>query len=297
MSNNETIDFAKYLTKNKGHGNGLIIKGGVRKGKTTLISVIKKILINETNFEIVSNVRLDNLVYLTEKRLHYVRYFSEYLNIYSNLENDVPILLVWDDSQSDSSFTSLGVMSKGGKDISSFLVFIGKLSTSFIYVAHKSYIPRSFIEGFEPVFIYKLDKKDFWISEYFYQYDSDVKNSNQNYRCFIPKLDEFNHFKILSMAFTKFEFDIDLQKLYDHLSENQIGENLKPAVKEFLNNVDNKMYDLDKYTISYQDLYIALCIKKGQIIGRGDKISTIFNDKFIYDGRKKIKEKLKLNLK
>ena len=297
MTENEKINFVKYLKRNKGHGNGLIIKGGVRKGKTTLISMIKKLLIEKTNFEIVSNVRLDNLVYLTEKRLHYVRYFSEYLEIYSEIPDNTPILLVWDDSQSDSSFTSLGVMSKGGKDISSFLVFIGKLSTSFIYVAHKSYIPRSFIEGFEPVFIYKLDKKDFWVSEFFYQYDSDVKNSNQNYRCIMPKLDQLNHYTILSMAFTKFEFDVDLQKLYDHLSENQIGENLKPAVKDFLENVHTKLYDLDKYKLTYEEIYIALCIKKGRLISRGDKISGIFNDKFIYDGRTKIKEKLNLNLK
>lgn len=133
MAKQYNVDFVKYFTRRNGHGNGLIIKGGVGTGKTTLLSLIIKILLDYTNFVLVTNVRFEPRVY--EKyleRIYYVSNVRQYFEFYTRIPYSQPILLIWDDSQGNDEFTSKGVMSDGGKILSSFLIYLRKFSRSIL---------------------------------------------------------------------------------------------------------------------------------------------------------------------
>ena len=43
------LDIIKHFQKNDSHGNGLIIKGGIRRGKTYLLAIIVKLLLINGN--------------------------------------------------------------------------------------------------------------------------------------------------------------------------------------------------------------------------------------------------------
>lgn len=286
------IDFAKYFSRHKGHGNGLIIKGGVRKGKTTLISLIVKDLIDRTDFILISNVRFDNIVYENyPNRIFYINSLRDYLKVISTKSYKFPFLLVWDDAQAKNDMTSKGVMSKGGKALSSFLIFIGKLQTSYIYVAHQSYIPRSLIEGFEPLFLYKINRESFIVSPDFYSYDSEVFKDKNNLIVKMPKYpDDNKYLPILSTAFTDFKFNVDLDKLYEALTEYEIGENTKEGIRNFLNNSneENNQYNKLK-SLTYLEIITALNIKKGRLISSGETIRELFNPKTLTECRDLLK--------
>lgn len=289
------VDFVKYFSRNRGHGNSLIIKGGVRKGKSTLVSMIIKILLDDSNFVIVTNVRFDNSVYDRYKnRIFYINSLSQYLEFIVNVDYENPILLVLDDAQSKDGMTSKGVMSKEGKSLSSFLIFIGKLQTSLIYIAHQSYIPRSLIEGFEPLFIYKTNRKEFVISSEFFEIDSHSYSDNHSIICPMPSFNEFNtyYLPILSLAFTDFSFDINLDEMYKRLTSYDIGENTKECIAEFLKD-NNKLSEfseiLDLKKLSYEKIYIALCLKKNEILSDGKMIRDLINPTIVNEARKKLR--------
>lgn len=286
------INFKKYFNQQNGHGNGLIIKGGVRKGKTTLIGMIVKELVKE-NFAIISNVRFKNSVYEKYSNIYYINNAYDYFVYYAKIPYSTPILLIWDDAQAQSGLTSLGVNTKEGRKLNSFMVFIGKFQTSFIYVAHKSYIPRTLIEGFEPLFIYKIEKKSFYISPNFHEIDTNVINDRQSYYVDMPNIkDRVYYLDILSIAFADFKFDnIDLALLFDKLSSYEVGENIKEAVQVYLDeNSKDFNYEITNLKkITYEQLYLSLCLKRGYIIPTGEKLNNLITDKQLYSAQAKLK--------
>lgn len=292
----KSVKFDKYFMQNKGHGNNLIIKAGVRKGKTTLVSLIVKILLDKTNFIIVSNVRFENSVY--EKylgRIFYINSLTQYLEYISKFDYKHPILLVLDDAQSKDSMTSKGVMSKEGKKLSSFLIFIGKLQTSLIYIAHTSYIPRSLIEGFEPLYIYKTSRTNFIISPNFHEVDSKALSDKESIIVNMPSFKEFDKYYLpfMSLAFTDFRFDVDLDLLYNELTQYEIGEKTKECIEKFLieNKESTEIKELKELqSLSYEKLYMAFCLKKGKILSSGETFRDLINPNIIQTGRKKLKE-------
>lgn len=304
--NIKEVDLIKYLMQNSGHANGLIIKGKARLGKTTLLSLITKKALDESPFIIVSNVRFENWIYEYYKdRVFFINSLRMYLNYYSKISYKNPILLVWDDSQASEGMTSKDVMTKEGKMFAKFLIFIGKLQTSYIYVAHQKYIPSALVEGFEPYYLYKLNRKQFILSKDIYNKDSDsirdtnnlivnlphpklTKMENGNYK--IDKND-LNYLPILSIAFTNFKFEgVDFEKLFDMLTEFDVGENIKEVIKKYLNETENENLENDLSKLSYEKLYIALCVKQNRLIGTGEKMRDIFNANIITEGRKKVKK-------
>lgn len=296
------IDFSKYfMFDGKGHGNGLIIKGGVGTAKTTMLSMIIKILLENTNFVFPTNIRFEQWVYdKYPDRLHFISNVKQYFEFYCRISYEQPLLLIWDDSQGNEGFKSTGINTSDGNILSSFLIYLRKFSTSYIYIAHQSYIPRSITEGFAPYFLYKIDKEHFAISTNYYEIDSDAFNDSEN---IIGKMLPYNQFDkyylpILSHAFTDFIFNIDWFELKQFLSQYEVGEQLKEYMKIYLDNLENcetgikAKYDiLKKY--SYQDLYIALCMKRGKILPHAMPLNEIINDNTITRAKKKInKEKL-----
>lgn len=299
----EIVDIIQYFAQNKGHGNNLIIKGGVGKGKTTLLSFIVKLLLDFTNFVIVTNVRFSNNVYQDyPMRLFYVSNFRQYLDFYTKVPYSQPILLIIDDSQGNDSFTSKGVLTGGGKILASVLIYIRKLSTSMIYIAHQRYIPASIVDGFEPYYLYKTDKKDFVISQEFFEKDSDSRKHPDSIIVNMPSFTEYDkhYLDILSHAFTDFEFNIEWDELRQKLSQYDVGENLKECVAEYLNDLELsetnefKEYDyLEK--LSYEKYYIGLCLKRKCIIPPSAKLNEIIHGNIINDGKNKINKNNLLN--
>lgn len=295
------IDLIQYFRQNKGHGNNLIIKGGVGKGKTTLLALIVKLLLDYTNFVIVSNVRFHNEVFRKyPMRLFYVSNFRQYLDFYTKIPYSQPILLIIDDSQGNDSFTSKGVLTGGGKILASVMIYIRKLSTSMIYIAHQRYIPASIVDGFEPYYLYKTDKKDFVISQKFFEKDSESRNDIDSIIVEMPPFSEFDehYLKILSHAFTDFEFNLDWDTLRQKLSQYNVGENLKECVADYLSDLElSETSEFNEYdylkSLSYEKFYIGLCLKKGFIIPPSTKIDEIIHGTITKRGKDKI---YKLNL-
>lgn len=299
------VDIIKYLMQNSGHANGLIIKGKARLGKSTLLSLITKKALDESPFVIVSNVRFENWVYdFYKNRIFFINSLRMYLEYYSIIPYENPILLVWDDSQASEGMTSKDVMSKEGKMFAKFLIFIGKMQTSYIYVAHQKYIPSALTEGFEPYFLYKLNRKQFVLSTEQYIKDSDsirdsrnpivnlphpdiTKNEKGNYT--ISDTDE-NYLPILSIAFTNFKFDgVDFDILFDMLTAFDVGENVKEVVKQYLGKSENEN-EYENLKISYEKIYMSLCLKKGRLISSGEKIGELINDTMLNSARKKLRK-------
>jgi len=309
MKVNNQIDFVKYYSVNGGHGNGLIIKGGVRKGKTTLISLITRILLEESKFIVISNVRFHNSVYdKYEGKLFYINSLRQYLNYYANIPYENPILLVWDDAQASEGMTSKDVMSKSGKMLAQFLIFIGKMQTSYLYVAHQKYIPSPLIDGFEPLIIYKNNRTQFVLSSEIYDSDKMANRDKDNWIINLPKPitnqlengntvisnEDKNYLPIMSIAFTTFNFnDVDLKELNEKLTVFEVGENIKETVRDYLDNNINENGNAEYINLkklSYEKIYIALCLKKGKVLSSGETIRDLINPNILNETRKKLKK-------
>lgn len=292
----EKIDFIQYFGQNHGHGNNLIIKGGVGKGKTTLLSLIIKLLLDYSNFVIVSNVRLENKIYQKYPlRLFYISGIKQYLDFYTKVPYSQPILLIVDDSQGEDSFTSKGVLSDGGRTLASFMIYIRKLSTSMIYIAHQRYIPASMVDGFEPYYIYKTDKQHFVVSQEFFEKDSDSLKDSDSIICEMPSFEYYDKYylNILSHAFTSFAFDIDWAELKLRLSQYHVEENLKEEIEKYLSEIEyQNTNEYNEYetlkSIPFTKYYLGLCLKKGFIIPTSAKINEIINPQLTKRAEKEI---------
>ncbi len=177
------------------------------------------------------------------------------------------------------------------------MIYIRKLSTSFIYIAHQKYIPESITGGFEPYFIYKTSKDKFVISQEFFIKDSDSLKHPDSIIVDMPSFDDYNehYLDILSQAFTDFKFNIDWLELKQKLSAFNVGENLKEAVAEFLNNLtlsETKEYNEFNMleSIPLTKIYLALCLKKKTIIPVNMKIGDLINSTLVGNARKIIKD-------
>lgn len=294
ISEYEEIDFIQYFGQKHGHGNSLIIKGGVGNAKTTLITFITKLLLEYTNFVIVTNVRFKDSVYRKYSlRLFYIYSLKQYLTFYSTIPYSQPILLIIDDSQGEDSFKSTGVLSDGGKILASFMIYIRKFSTSLIYIAHQKYIPESITGGFEPYFLYKCDLETFAISQEFFIKDSDSYKDENSIICKMPSYKNFDehYLPFLSHAFTSFKFDIDWFDLKEQLSDYDVGEKLKEKVADYLSNIEpEKINPLAEYellkNIPLTKYYLGLCLKTGDFVPPSIKVSELINPQLISRAKK-----------
>lgn len=295
------IDFSQYFKfDGQGHGNGLIIKGGVGTAKTTMLSMITNILLEDTDFVFPTTIRFDDKVYKEyPNRLHYITGMRDYFEFYTKVPYSQPLLLMLDDSQGNEEFTSKRVLSDGG--LASFLIYIRKFNTSYIYIAHQSYIPRSVVEGFAPYYAFKIDKNRFAISENFYEVDSEAFYDKSNIIVKMPNYENFDkhYLPTWSHAFTDFSFDIKWLDLKKFLAQYEVGEQLKEYTKIYLEQIEPRISasKKDKYEIfkemSYQDIYITLCLKRGYKIPEATPLNEVINNQTMTRAKKIIeKEKL-----
>lgn len=263
---NEQLDLIDYFKQNDGHGNGLILKGKVRIGKTFLLGILTRILLMN-GFYVISNVRFADIEFEKYKnQLFYMITDKDFFEAYLQIPENSKIIVVFDDSQAKDGFTSKGVMTKEGKKLSTFLIFIGKFEANYIYVAHQKYIPNSITEGFNPLIIYKFRRSDFYISDKLYENDNDVFSDINSYRIPVPSPDKFRGLEIKSKAIAVFDFILDLDNLISHLAKYEYGENLRLGVKDFFNqieNTDNEYNDLQSLT--YTSIAKAIYLKRGYI--------------------------------
>lgn len=292
MTYEQRVDLIRYFRRFDGHGNGLIIKGRVRSGKTYLASIITRMLVR-SGFVVISNLRFKNEVYDNyPDQIYYIKDDIGFFTYYSQIDDGRPIVLVWDDAQAQEGFKSTGVMSEQGKKLASFLIFIGKFEASYIFIAHQKYIPDCIVEGFDPLVIYKFNRQSFVLAETLYDSNRDVYHDKNAIHVPVPKPELNQHLPILSRGIAGFKFKMDLPDLYEYLGRYEVGENLKQAVTEYLlTRLDETQGKYDELkSLSFKDIYISLCMKKGKVLSDGLRIRDLVNPRTLTDARKLLRE-------
>ena len=286
----EKVDIIGHFRKFDCHGNGLIIKGRVRSGKTYLLGILAKLFL-QNGFAVISNVRFGNEAFIDYAgRLFYINSDVAFFEAYLKVPVGMPIILMWDDIQSNEGFKSTQVITSKGNALSSFLIFIGKLDCNYIYIAHQKYIPSCILDGFEPMIIYKFVRQSFIVSTDLHEKDTDVYKDISAISVPVPRKSDIEGLPILSKAVARFDFKLDLQALYDHLSRWDIGEDLRRGVAEFLgSDISSNEYDLLQ-ELSYEKLYMAFCLKRDQLISGGSQFNEVMNPSTINQARKKLRK-------
>ena len=275
------FDIVKHYSRFNGHGNGVILKGRVRSGKTTLLGILTYILI-QAGFYIITNVRFEDWVWgVYPGRIFYIRNDVEYLQAYCQVPEGGRSVLFFDDAQANDGMTSKGVMKPQGHMLATFLIFIGKLETNYMYIAHQKYLPSPLIEGFTPIMIYTLEVGTFYVSDKIV-FDEDLI-TRYGYEIEVPDPTEYG-LPIVSRAIPRFTFLLDWEDLIDHMSRYEVGDNLKPAILEYLtkyNLSEDQKKAADPFahlkTLTYEQILMALSLKKGHKLSAGDTLGDLFN--------------------
>lgn len=285
MTRNE-LDIVEHFKQFNCHGNGLVIKGRIRVGKTYLLGIIAKLLLGN-GFAIITNVRFDDSEFEKYKsRLFYISSDLEYFEHYLQIPETIPIVLMWDDIQAQSGFKSTDY--DQFTKLSQFLIFMGKFETNYVYVAHQKYIPDCILDGFEPLFIYKKAKEWFYACKELHTSMNDICSN-----CVYvpqPTSKQLEPLKILSKAISRFEWTLDLSNLYNYLSRKEIKENLRKGVKAYLEHSDTIGEYEHLKNLSLQEILLAIYFKRG-IISGGTKLNKVFNSNTLDTVKKLIKDK------
>jgi hypothetical protein len=277
----QEFDIIKHYSRFNGHGNGIILKGRVRSGKTTLVGILTYILV-KSDFYIITNVRFEDWVF--EKfadRIYYITNDIEYLEAYTKIPEGGRSILFFDDAQANTGMTSKGVMSEQGNRLSTFLIFIGKLETNYMYIAHQKYLPAPLIEGFNPIMLYTLEIGSFYASDKIV-FDEELI-TRYGYKIETPDPKEFG-LPIISRAVARFTFKLDWEDLIEYMARYDVGSNLKEAIFDYI-----EIYNLHEEqqsksspfntlkSMSYEKILLALSLKKGYKLSAGETIGDLFN--------------------
>lgn len=275
------FDIVKHYSKFNGHGNGVILKGRVRSGKTTLVGILTYILLL-AGFYIITNVRFEDWVWNAfPGKIFYIRNDVDYLEAYCKVPEGGRSILFFDDAQANEGMTSKGVLKSQGHQLATFLIFIGKLETNYMYIAHQKYIPSPLVEGFTPIMLYTLEVGTFYLSDKIF-FDEDLI-TRYGYEIEVPDPKEYG-LPIVSRAIPRFTFLLDWEDLIDYMSRYEVGDNLKPAILEYLvkyHLTEEQKSAADPFahlkTLTYEQILMALSLKKGYKISAGEKIGDLFN--------------------
>lgn len=289
------FDIIKHYTQFNGHGNGIILKGRVRSGKTTLIGIITYILLS-TDFYIITTVRFENWV--LEKyvgRVFYITNDIQYLQAYTNIPEGGRVVLFFDDAQANPGLTSKGVMTKQGHQLLTFLIFIGKLETNYFYVAHQKYLPAPLIEGFNPIMLYTLELGTFYVLDRITSDENLIKR--YGYETAVPDRKQYG-LPIISRAIAKFDFKLDWEELTEFMAQENVGDNLKSAIRDYLDIYNHKQveqnYEITLATqlkmLSEEKILLALSLKKNRMLSSGETLADLFNPNIRTMVRKTLKE-------
>jgi len=275
------FDITKHYGRFNGHGNGVILKGRVRSGKTTLVGILSYILV-QTDFYIITNVRFENWVFEEYSgRIFYITNDIEYLEAYCSLPDGARSVLFFDDAQANKGMTSKGVMTPEGQNLATFLIFIGKLETNYMYMAHQKYLPAPLIEGFNPIMIYTLEVGSFYVSDSIF-FDEQLIEK-YGYKIKTPDPKKYG-LPIISRAVPRFTFKLEWEDLVEAMSRYEVGDDLKPAIHKYLekyNLVEQQSIGEQQFNslkdMTYEKLLLALSLKKGHKLSAGDTIGKLFN--------------------
>lgn len=278
------LDIIEHFKQNDCHGNGLVIKGKIRVGKSYLISTLIKLLL-QNGFAIISNVRFDDSEFIKYKnRLFYIKSDTQYFNYYLEIPENTPIILVWDDIQAQEGFKSTDY--DQFTKLSQFLIFMGKFDTNFIFCAHQKYVPDCILD-MDLLYIYKKKREWFYVCTEFHKSLNDI--CSQCAYVPQPSNKKFKPLKLYSKAFSRFEWETDLNGLYNYLSGYNIKENIRKGVSEFL----NKSESTDKYShlkaLSLKEIGLAIYFKRG-MIGDSTPLNEFLNPNTLSSIKKLIKK-------
>lgn len=289
------FDIVKHYSRFHGHGNGVILKGRVRSGKTTLIGIITYIML-QADFYIITTVRFENWV--LEKyagKIYYVTNDIQYLQAYMNIPKGGKVVLFFDDAQANPGMTSKGVMTKQGHQLSTFLIFIGKLETNYFYVAHQKYLPAPLVEGFNPIMLYTLELGEFFVSDKVLLDERLIQR--YGYKIEVPDREEYG-LPIISRAIAKFDFKLNWEEFTEFMAQEYVADNLKSAIRDYLEQHQIKDEQQNKEItiatqlkmLSEEKILLALSLKKQRKISKGETIGELFNPNICQMVRDKMSE-------
>jgi hypothetical protein len=172
-------------------------------------------------------------------------------------------------------------MKPQGVMLATFLIFIGKLETNYMYIAHQKYLPAPLIEGFNPIMLYTLEIGSFYVSDEIYMQEALIERFG--YKIETPNPKDFG-LPIISRAIPRFEFNLDWEDLIKYMARYEVGDDLKSAIREYI----AKFYSSKKKTdilapfnslkeITYENLLLAISLKKGRKLSSGETIGELFN--------------------
>ena len=164
-------------------------------------------------------------------KLYYVTNDIDYLEAYVRIPEGGRLILFFDDAQANPGMTSKGIMTKQGHQLSTFLIFIGKLETNYLYVAHQKYLPAPLMEGFNPIMLYTLEIGKFYISDRVVFQEKLIQR--YGYEVDTPDPEEYG-LPIISRAIAKFDFKLDWEDLTEFMAREEVGDDLKSAISEYL---------------------------------------------------------------
>ena len=272
-----TFDPVSMFHRNGGHGNFLVLKGPIRKGKSYLTGILARELITQ-GFKVITNQ-----MFTLEARndyagkLFYINNAKGFLEVYVN--NTGPFVALFDDAQT-YGFSSTSATSKKGRTIADLMLFVGKLEMSCIFNTHLKYIPEAIL-AMEPVFYYKLDRPAFFLPKPATRLITEVRDvRSQSIRISIPQ--HWRPIPYRTTAVPSFDINIPLEKLWSFLGEwEKDHDNMRLGVKTWLEELDNTdpMDDLKKLT--WKDIWMAIQIKKPGV-KPGTKLYNLIPQKVIY---------------
>jgi hypothetical protein len=290
----QEFDILKHYQRFNGHGNGIILKGRVRSGKTTLVGILTYILL-KADFYIITNVRFEDWVFEQfAGKIFYITNDIEYLQAYTEIPDGGRSVLFFDDAQANTGMTSKGVMTEQGNRLATFLIFIGKLETNYMYIAHQKYLPAPLIEGFNPIMLYTLEIGSFYVSDKIIIDEEIIQKFG--YQIQVPDPKEFG-LPIISRAIARFTFKLDWEELIEYMARYDVGDNLKAAIHDYI-----KIYNLHEEqqsksspfvalkSMTYENILLALSLKKGKKLSAGDTLGDLFNANIRQMVRDKLEE-------
>lgn len=223
---------ARYFTRNGGQGNFAILDGPPGSGKTNFACLSIESLINDFDFNIITNIRFDKKAIgklpkkeqVLYRKIYYAPLFSEFLNAFVNIDgNSVTII---DDAQVTMGSSKIAT-SKKGQYNDKFAMYIRKFRSSLYYISHiPAYIPR-YIYSQPHLYIEKPSKKDVI-------FNGEIYNP-------VPKTE----LKMETYHPPSWEYDINIDALLKVLSQVSQDE-MKPTIATFLKNKKQNQLDFTK---------------------------------------------------
>ena len=267
-----------YMRRNHGHGNFVVLRGPIRKGKTYLAALWAREYIRG-GFKVISNIRWKPQAQARYPgRLFYVSTDRQFFEAYR--DNEGPFIVIFDDAQT-YGMVSTAATSKKGKQITDLSLFVGKLEMSCVFIEHLKYVPE-FIKGQNPLTIYKLEQESFYVPKRPGLFVEDMRSvRQQSIRFYIDKSQPIPYETLMVPSF---DITLPLSELWSYLAGRTGAEHdLRAGVREFLELLDKRGED-EALKLTWEEIWGAIRAKVPDVRPTW-KLYDIIPNKVLYNDK------------